>query len=133
MQKCALNVYNEIAELQSAICTSLCPLECDNIQYSFTTSSSDFPGKNLLDLVHMKHQNLSKKELTERLTSFRVYYQELKYTLTSQVFTINVYDMVTSIGGAFGLFIGGSILSILEIIYGSLDVLFHFFKKPVIL
>ena len=129
---CAFTSYFAFRLKVSSECEEFCPLECQNIEYSLYPSSSDYSGQNILDNVQMKYPNLTIQELKSRLVAVKVFYPELKYTSISQVFTTSIWDMVTSIGGAFGLFVGGSLLSILEIFYGTIDVLGNIIKKTVI-
>ena len=130
LQNCAFNTFGNFSLFRGKICSPFCPLECDNIQYSFSTSSSEYPGKVALNIIKENYPNLTEQIIKKRVLSFRIYYSELKFIKISQVFTTNIWDMITSIGGALGLFIGGSLLSILEIFYGAISVLGQIIKKP---
>ena len=45
----------------------------------------------------------------------RIYYEELKYTLISQQSKIELFGLISNIGGTLGLFLGFSFVSFLEI------------------
>ena len=57
-----------------------------------------------------------------------VYYDQLKYTLIEQQPKLELYGLVSNIGGTFSLFLGLSIGSFLEIFEVFINFLFLFFK-----
>jgi len=58
-----------------------------------------------------KYENVSKT-----FFSINVYYEDLKYTLISQQPKIELFGLISNLGGILGLFIGFSFISLLEII-----------------
>ena len=119
---CAFLTYGKMMSETESLCSQNCPLECNSIEYSTVLSSSDYPTKYQMNKLSLKYPEISTEDLKSRAVSFRVYYKELKYIEISQVFQTNIWDMVTSIGGALGLFLGGSVISLLEIVYGFADI-----------
>jgi len=79
-------------------CNKYCPLECDSSEY--TTSYS----------FHIT-ETLSRNDTLK----FKAYYKELKYILISQEPKMDIIDLIANIGGLFGLFLGASFLSFIEI------------------
>jgi len=75
-----------------------CPEECDSIQYDVSHS-----------ITKLSIQN-------ENIVSFTVYYENLQYTVIDQIAQMNVFDLISNIGGNLGLFIGISFLSFAELI-----------------
>ena len=76
-----------------------CPEECDSIQYDISHSFTKLSTQNAKNFV-----------------SFAVYYENLQYTTIDQIAQMNVFDLISSIGGNLGLFIGISFLSFAELI-----------------
>jgi len=74
-------------------CKDYCPLECESVSYTV----------NLNTLTNRNE------------TEIYIYYQSLKYTLISQLEKEKVFDLISNIGGIFGLFIGMSFVSLFEI------------------
>lgn len=97
------------------ICSDYCPLECDSASFeishdfepiiSYSKSSNGFYYKKF-----QTYENISRSFL-----SLHIYYEDLKYTLISQSPKMQVYDLVSNIGGTLGLFLGMSFLSFVEI------------------
>lgn len=96
-----------------------CPLECESMDYAITTSMSKFPSRaiylNLEKLRKLFNGSYSYENLTDTLLSFVVYYDELKYTMISQHEKTKLQDLISNIGGLFGLFLGMSFLSFIEL------------------
>jgi hypothetical protein len=93
-------------------CSQYCPLECDSISYSvtFNSATDSFQPKNLIYLD--------------------VFYKSLKYTSITQSPKTEIFDLISNVGGIFGLFIGVSFVSLFEI--GELIIEFSwnsFFKN----
>jgi hypothetical protein len=78
-----------------------CPEECDSIQYDISHSFTKFSAQN---------------ETFENFVFFTVYYESLQYTVIDQIAQMNVFDLISNIGGNLGLFIGISFLSFAELI-----------------
>ena len=56
-------------------------------------------------------ENLSKNDTLK----LKAYYKDLNYLLISQEIKMEITDLVANIGGLFGLFLGASFLSFIEI------------------
>ena len=83
-----------------------CPEECDSIQYEITHSFTKFLTQN----------EIFKNQQIENFVYFTVYYESLQYTVIDQIAQMNVFDLISNIGGNLGLFIGISFLSFAELI-----------------
>ena len=78
-----------------------CPEECDSIQYDISHSFTKLSTQN---------------EIDKNFVSFAIYYENLQYTTIDQMAQMNVFDLISNIGGNLGLFIGISFLSFAELI-----------------
>jgi len=88
-------------------CKEYCPLECETISYSV--------GFNALTGY--------------KSTTVNVYFESLKYTLISQLPKSKEFDLISNIGGIFGLFIGVSFVTLFEIVEILIQVLLIFFQN----
>ena len=95
LKNCTIHFQNKNLEKGAQFCANYCPLECDSIDYSIDKYSFNSMNANL--------------------ASVTVYYETLKYTLISQQPKILLIDLIPSIGGTIGLFVGTSFLSFIEI------------------
>jgi len=90
-------------------CDQYCPIECDSFEY--TTSYS----------FHIT-ESLSKSDTLK----FKAYYKELKYVSIRQDPKMDRIDLIANIGGLFGLFLGASFLSLVEIFELMLEIFYLF-------
>jgi hypothetical protein len=100
-------------------CSSQCPLECDTTEFDFTYSISEFPSikyYNNVKLYNDNAMNLTYDDFKQRALSISVYYPQLKYTEITEIPNTTLIDFLAYIGGTVGLFLGISVLSLVEII-----------------
>jgi hypothetical protein len=100
-------------------CSTLyCPLECDSFTYEInkdsimTRSSGNISSFNSLDYFpgFETYENVSRT-----FFAFRVYFEDLKYTLIKQQPKIELFGLISNVGGTLGLFLGFSFISLLEL------------------
>lgn len=82
-------------------CAKFCPLECDSITYSYSSSFVEYKKSDATD------------SLNEGMI-LHIYYDELKYTLIIQEPKMLLDDFIANIGGIIGVFVGCSFLSLIE-------------------
>ena len=87
-------------------CEHYCPLECE--QFSYESSYSLAPITT--PIVHNE-------------TSFYAFYRESKYSFVSQQPKTEPFELISNVGGVFGLFIGISFLSFVEILEILIEIL----------
>ena len=130
---CAMNTRDSD---KNSNCVQLCPSECDTIFYSLSLSHSDYPNPKYAELLKTlpiikskfstnspdnerlnfnKSINTDYSELKKSIVSIKVFYDELKYTKVSQIEKMSLEDLVSNLGGIFGLFMGASFMSFFEI------------------
>lgn len=107
------------------LCSPYCPVECETTTYTILTSISDYPSitryKTLLKnkVIISKYANftanLTYENVRKSAVGVFIYYSDLKYTLIKENKKMILVDLISSIGGTLGLFIGISFLSFLEI------------------
>jgi hypothetical protein len=107
-------------------CLNECPLECDSIEYDFTLTHSNFPNKNFYDLFSMLNLDLTYEKFTENSLSLNVYYSALSYIKLTETPTTSIIDLFSGIGGLLGLFAGISILSFIEIVELTIELIYIF-------
>jgi hypothetical protein len=95
--------------LISNVCLPLCPLECDSMNYDMSLSMMKFTNNN------------------ENLIGFNAYYYDSTLTFISELEKFNFLDLISSIGGNLGLFIGVSFLSFAEFIEYLVEIYFILF------
>jgi hypothetical protein len=100
-------------------CSNLyCPLECDSFTYEINKdsimirSSGNISSNQQVDYYpgFNTFENVSRT-----FFAFRVYYEDLKYTLIKQQPKIELFGLISNVGGTLGLFLGFSFISLLEL------------------
>lgn len=88
-------------------CVSSCPLECDSVSFTNSVVSYQFDANKI---------------------KLKIFYEEMSYTSVIEAAKISVYDLVSTFGGTFGLFLGFSLLSFCELLQLMFDVVVVFVK-----
>ncbi|EFX60448.1 hypothetical protein DAPPUDRAFT_343736 [Daphnia pulex] len=113
-------------------CMTDCPLECDTITYSIETSNANFPSDDYANRLKayggrnkaIKLSNLTVDTIKQNSLYVRVYYADLSYDSITQIPQITLDQLLGTIGGQLGLFIGISFLSFLELVEIVIEVLY---------
>lgn len=128
---CYRNVVIRISTSLQTVCSDECPLECDTISYEYTVSSSKFPLKAYAKengfYTHLPGKNLTYEQVQDSFILINVYFNNLLVTIIEESPSVNALQLVSDIGGTLGLFLGISILSIVEVfelIIGLLVIIF---------
>lgn len=112
------NIYTE--------CGNYCPLECDSVSYTFSIYTQDLPSSGPISNNKQSTNNFGNfktyDEVNRKYVGLLVYYKDLQYTHITQQAKTQFIDLISNIGGIFGLFLGISFLSFAELI----EVLFYF-------
>jgi hypothetical protein len=137
---CSDNLFYEMYEQdQIAFCTNICKAECTSISYDISSSYADFPSKKYYESLRENElikknfanegiQNFTFEDLKSKMTSLRVYFSELSYTMISENEKMNIVDLLSNIGGTMGLFLGISLLSFVEIVELVIESCFIYMK-----
>lgn len=105
-------------------CNTDCPEECSSVTYSTSLSISNYPTSFYSSWIQLQ-SNFLQKFLNNQTTStnlqnsmlkISVYYQELAYKTITESPSLSWSQLLGIIGGEYNLFIGISILSVLELV-----------------
>ncbi|CAF1029306.1 unnamed protein product [Brachionus calyciflorus] len=107
----------------SDFCVPECPLECEMISFTKTISVNKY-SNDAFDMMMSKKLNLSNRKISEDIAQVNVYYESLDHTEIVEFATMDFVDLLSSIGGIAGLFLGISVLSLVEILEIVLEILF---------
>ena len=126
---CAMEIYNKFDYDEN--CSKECPLECETTTFSI---EGKITKSNVKDLNKFQFRdkiaknfninNLSNETVNKNIVWFEVNYEDLQYTEISQIPKTTVADLVSSLGGIIGVFMGLSLLSLIEWLQFFLEVFF---------
>ena len=135
MKTCAKNYLNFLDSKLLFYCNKYCPLECDTYSYDFVlnTQSKTLTGKIIADTSNVgfgfKYPEFNTYDNYSRtFFGISVYYEELKYTLIKQEPKIELFGLISNIGGTLGLFLGFTFITVLEIFEYITEFIFIYFE-----
>jgi len=99
------------------LCSNLyCPLECDSYAYDLSLNSHTITGYGNISKMNDSFYMFNTFEnVSKSFYALRVYYEDLKYTLIEQKPKIELFGLISNVGGTLGLFLGFSFISLLEL------------------
>ena len=101
---------------------SSCQPPCKHSFYEIETSYSSFPNGHVLPkLANMT--NMSEEAVKNNFLSIKVFVQDLQTKETITQYTYKEVELLSELGGNMGLFLGISIISIMEVLVLVLDQL----------
>ena len=111
------NYYNEI-------CSKQCPLECKLTHYKANVAigplTEHYFAHNLVSyresLAKKFGRNFTNENVHANLLNIFIFFKDLQYTDISQIPKTTWVDLLSSIGGSLGLFLGLSLISVLQIL-----------------
>jgi hypothetical protein len=117
-----------------------CPFECEVSDYNYAfVSSSDFPTLSYYmqnfqnnSLILSKFGNetqMSYENVRKSVAMVSIYYNHLRDTQIVDSIKTQVFDLVSSIGGLLGLFLGFSFLSLIELVEIGFQSILIWVKK----
>ena len=129
------NSFFKTADL-NMLCDSACPQQCNTRKYILSTSMATYPTLGYLktlqsiyntqglvtenDTTYFFPQNVSDTELMEfartGLIKLIINYDDLYYTSIDEFPKVTFESFIGTLGGQFGIFMGFSLLSFIEII-----------------
>jgi hypothetical protein len=118
---CLKNLVNSFGDTNaSADCQTACPNECESIDYGISTYRTLYPTlsyvKNLYTYLQNRNISIRYVDVEKAVTKVNIYYKSMEYTITIQKIQTSPEDLFSNIGGTVGLYIGISILSLVEVV-----------------
>ncbi|RMX47500.1 hypothetical protein pdam_00002209 [Pocillopora damicornis] len=111
-----------------------CPVACESVEFSAQLSYSRYPANAYADLLLSKRKNLTgtpeenRRFLRDNLLELRIYFESLTYSDVKQVPSYDLYNLLGDVGGQIGLFLGASLLTLVEYLDLLAMVLFTKYK-----
>lgn len=94
-----------------------CPVPCEITKYQVQLSYAQTPAKHFSEvLARRKHvrKDVMRHYLRDNFLELDVYFEEMQVTLITQRQAYDQESLFGDIGGQVGLFLGASILTVLE-------------------
>ena len=106
----------------ATVSPSDCPSACHYTSYFTTTSYSAFPAEYTYDTeLFSAATNTSKEQMRQDLISVSVFFQDFNIEKQTTRDVYEVTALLSDIGGQLGLFLGASVVSMLEFVLWVMD------------
>ncbi|NWS85674.1 SCNNB protein, partial [Toxostoma redivivum] len=104
---------------QRQICIDSCKETCNDTQYKMTISMADWPSEASEDWIfHILsyERDMSTNVTLDRngIIKLNIYFQEYNYRTISESAATTIVWLLSSLGGQFGFWMGGSVLCLVE-------------------
>lgn len=127
-RKNCLNLCGDVL----AICSPLCPLECESIDYDLSDNFIDIKIVRKGDInkfhdelkIKLKDPNITVEDVRKGLSIIHVYYDRLSYIHIVQVEKTSLTDIISNIGGLSGLFLEISLFSVFRLVQFIIEISF---------
>ena len=125
--KCSEESYAQLlAKDIGEACASQCPLECDSVNYELSMSTANYPTRVYAELLKKREQirrhfdpneTITYEKIKETVVALDINYVELKYTMITETPSKTIIDLIAGIGGTIGLFLGMSLLGLVDVVF----------------
>jgi hypothetical protein len=112
---CILNSRKILAEPED--CLPLCNYTSYGVQYSY----SQFPSMELAEDLSDVY-DYTAEELQSNLVSINVFFDDMKITTSTTQYVYRYTNLLADMGGLMGLFLGASVISLLEVAVLGFDI-----------
>ncbi|XP_046846673.1 acid-sensing ion channel 1-like isoform X2 [Xenia sp. Carnegie-2017] len=92
-----------------------CPESCDSMKYNVYLSYGSFPS-NASATLYAATENTTSQNFRTNMVAIDVFYEDLIYKVLRQVPAYTLQSLLGEIGGLMGLFLGASILTMMEFV-----------------
>lgn len=123
VQKCASDVIENRNRSEIHACTSNCYPPCVSWEYSTSVSSAKFPSNALLKSYkktnspnEMNFLSRPLNEWAENYILLDIAFDRMEYTKVEQEWSLTTAMMISDLGGLFGLWVGGSLFSVIQLV-----------------
>lgn len=116
-----------------------CPQECNTVNFDIAINSQNFPTDSYARKLLKFHpyfnrlkqtDNITVQDVQESVLRVNIYYGFLGYTNLEEIATYTFNDMIGNTGGMLGLFLGVSLISFVEILELTIEILIILMFKP---
>jgi len=114
-------------------CLHTCPVECDTLKYTISTSQTKIGTKKTFDNIMMlpnwtRNYEETKDYVSSNIISLKVAFLDQFTTEQDLVPTVTWVSMIGSVGGTLGLCLGCSLLTVGEFLYFGFRVVLSKFR-----
>ena len=114
-------------------CSNYCPIDCYSSFLEVKSLSSSLPETGRIisspKMLNYSDQFQTYSEVKKSFFSISIYFSDLKYTTITEQPKTEIINLVSSIGGYLGLFLGASFLSFIEFFELFFELFYAIFSQ----
>ena len=96
-----------------------CRKACEQTAYDYELTTLQLPTPHFAEQLNSSpDNNKTVEEIRANIIVLNVFYPSLHYTVTEQVEAFTFDELISNIGGQLGLFLGASIMTVVEVLEG---------------
>lgn len=109
-----------------------CPLECNSYYYTISESSESFPNSYYASFLLQNYpvfeknsrfnRSLTIEDIKGSVSKINIYLEDMRVNRITEFPSMSVMSLISNIGGLLGLFLGMSLLSLIEVIELALKI-----------
>ena len=142
---CGPNQRNFVSDLvnnfgnssSNTVCQSSCEFECSPIEFDIKTYNGHYPTTHyksiLQQWVQNNNKNVSYSDIPDSFAKVNVYYHSMQYLTTEQTQKFQGIDLLSNLGGVLGLWLGISLMTLIEIVELIYNLIYTFVKYRLII
>lgn len=119
---CAVQNFHRVNQFKQCNC----PPACQQTKYNYQLSHIKFPNTFATNTLN-KHTNSTEDDgqISKRYLQLHIYYDSNVYTKIEQRPVTTIFLLLSNLGGTMGLYLGSSVVTLLEFIYLFMIFIYH--------
>eukprot|EP00058_Branchiostoma_floridae_P000925 XP_002586413.1 hypothetical protein BRAFLDRAFT_107694 [Branchiostoma floridae] len=114
VRNCSCRPYNLPDQVIRGVLKCDCPVPCSMTSYSTSVSYAGWPNRHTRTYL-APYWGMDSNYITTNGVVFSVFYEKLNYQKITELKAMDGGQLASNIGGMMGLFIGASLLTLLEV------------------
>ncbi|XP_013390137.1 acid-sensing ion channel 1 [Lingula anatina] len=125
--ECVKPILLEIKKNFTHMCP--CKIPCQSVNYETYLSYAKLPSDETAPEVAMEY-GVAQSDIEKNILVLDIFFQDLNYVISEQLPAIESSGLISDLGGQFGLFMGFSLLTLVEFIEFGFTRLILFICRP---
>jgi hypothetical protein len=126
-----------VNDYPTVTCLPQCPLECSSNSFTYSLSTTNLLGESYVaDIKANKNltsdfimRSINAHEASRSVVKVNIFYESLSYTTTKESPQWDIVNLIATVGGNLGLFLGLSLFSMGEILITFFELTFFCIAK----
>lgn len=109
-----------------------CPLECDTFNYDIRLYTQTLLSYGKIRNTTYVYEFKNWENVTKTMFGLRIFYEDLRYTLITQQARIELFGLISNLGGGISLFLSLNFISLFEIFEILVEIIIYYSSNVVV-